>query len=191
MGGYFFPRQRIDSRRITNVCGRRRERRKEGSVGAFGIDLDDSWGLSPPVATTPAIFQPHGLSLERRGARKKTWHLGEAYTERGFAKKKGGVEMERKRIFKRIFFFPNIHATSLRPCKNLDRDRSRFFGRRYNRFLGQIWTARGTRVQYARAYASSGRARLVSTSGHRFKAGQSTLYRTSPSRRYVHTYPRA
>lgn len=61
------------------------------------------------------------------------------------------------------------------------------FGYQHNRFLGRIWTriqAGGTRV-YERQGARS-------TSGRRFKAGQSTLYRrgTSPSRRlrrYIRT----
>lgn len=108
--------------------------------------------------------------------------------------------MKRDNLLKRYFFFKkNIHATSLYTSgKNLASTRSKsieIFRAPVQQVFGTNLDYRGspwyTRVQYARAYASRGRAWLVSTSGHRFKAGQSTLYRTSPSRcsrRYVRMY---
>lgn len=99
------------------------------------------------LATTPAIFQPPWLipPPPRRdtNGRKKTWHLGEVF----FEIKKSIDRSRSKGIFEMKIFPPPLFFFLHRPCttaKISSRDRSRFFGRRYNRFLGQI--RGGTRV---------------------------------------------
>lgn len=100
------------------------------------------------LATTPAIFQPPWLipPLPTEGHERPKEDL--AFRGGFFRNKK----IHRSQSFERDFWNENLPPSPPffflhRPCttaKISSRDRSRFFGRRYNRFLGQI--RGGTRV---------------------------------------------
>lgn len=118
-------------------------RAKEGS--SVGIDLDDSWGFSghhPRNIPTPMAYPPPPTEGHERPKEDLAFRGG------FFRNKK----IHRSQSFERDFWNENLPPSPLffflhRPCttaKISSRDRSRFFGRRYNRFLGQI--RGGTRV---------------------------------------------
>lgn len=111
------------------------------------------------LSTTPAIFQPHGLSLqsgETEGRGKEDFR-GDIQALRKKKKRFIDRAIEKEKIF---FFskYPRDVLEKSRP--SIDRKSIEIFRAPvYNRFLGQMWDyAESAARVYARMHASSGRA---------------------------------